>query len=159
LRRPREDHRPADEYSVPISELEIPKVFYSISDKTREFIKRLMDNRARGLSIEGDSNLRVNITPNDFFSLPEDASDDNLLRFCKNMLDVEEIDEKVIEKLSRCLVPAKDFLQNYLHISSFPKELRDLQEIKSREELLKILRKTRALKSHSKGFSPLYSHF
>jgi hypothetical protein len=141
--------------TLPVNKLGVPRAFYEISDRTNSLVNRLMKSQGRGVSVSTERGRFVNITPVDFFSLPPDASDADLLEFTRSMLGVDDLDEKAIEKLSGCLNPAKDFFKNYLHVS-FPKEIDKLEEIRGREGLLRLLRKTKALSAHDKGFSPMY---
>lgn len=147
--------RSSEVETLPVNKLGVPRAFYETSEKTNNLIGKLMQSQGRGVSVSTESGKSVNITPVDFFSLPPDSSDDELLEFTRSMLGVDELDEKAIEKLSGCLKSAKDFFKNYLHIS-FPREIENLEEIRGGDGLLKLLRKTKALSPHDSGFSPMH---
>ncbi|MFA7209404.1 MAG: hypothetical protein WC120_03905 [Parcubacteria group bacterium] len=127
--------------------------WYPITDLYRNAPdkKQFMDAmRKGGINIKGE-----NITPIDFFATSPDLSDDEIVEAIEGYLDVENLENK-IEALNAALVKAKDYIENYLH-KDLPKEIKNLKDIKSAADVIKIFKRTAVAKEgEGVGLSPAY---
>ncbi len=95
--------------------------------------------KKNGISIGGE-----NITPIDFFATSSDLGDEEILEAIAGYLGVEKLDSK-IDLINESLDKAKDYIENYLHLS-LPNEIKNLDEIKDLNDILKIFKKQQLLK-------------
>jgi len=124
----------------------ITDVFRNAPDK-----KKFMDAMKKGgININGE-----NITPLDFFATSPDLSDDEIVEAIEGYLDVEKLENK-LEDINRALGTSKNYIENYLH-RELPKEIKNLNGVKSVADVIKIFRKTAASKEgEGLGLSPAY---
>ncbi len=132
----------------------LPDFPQDISHSTREQFGAALKGR---ISTKSDTGL----TAMDFFSIPRDLSDADLLNLAREYLEVEDLKEALIQ-IKLCLKEAQDFLKNYLHIN-IPKDVTAtvkefLLNTKSTKDILAFLRRSSSLRSEnsSVGFGPVY---
>ncbi|MFA6790637.1 MAG: hypothetical protein WCZ08_00660 [Parcubacteria group bacterium] len=109
---------------------------YRDSPDKSKFMAAMKKN---GINVNGE-----NITPVDFFATSRDMSDEEILEAVEAYLGINNIEEK-FELINKSLESAKDYIENYLHLG-LPKEIKKIDEIKSKKEVLDIFKKTAALK-------------
>ncbi len=114
-----------------------------------EFIKTI---EAGGFSVEGE-----NITPLDYFSTPEDISENKMKKLIANILGIEANEVKNnLEKIEKCLEESKEFITQVLK-QSLPREILNINSFKSIKDLMRFLSHTKTLKNNDKmGYAPFY---
>lgn len=120
----------SDKQLYPIIDL-----YRNAPDKHR-FMKSMKEG---GININGE-----NITPIDFFATSENLSDEEIIGSIEGYLDIESI-EGNLELLNESMETAKDYIVNYLH-QDLPSEIRNLDGADNVNDVLKIFKKTAALK-------------
>lgn len=124
----------------------ITDIFRNAPDK-KKFIDAM---KKGGININGE-----NITPLDFFATSPDLPDDEIVEVIEGYLDVEKL-ENNLEDINMALKTSKNYIENYLH-RDLPKEIRNLSDVKSAADVIKIFRKTAASKEGDNiGLSPAY---
>lgn len=113
--------------------------------------RQFMDAMKKGgINIDGE-----NITPIDFFATNPGLSNVEICEAIEGYLGIESLENK-IEMVNQSLKKAKVYIEDYLHMG-LPKEIKNLKEVESIADIIKIFKKTAAVKNGDGiGLSPAY---
>lgn len=102
---------------------------------------------------EPPSASKVNLTRFDLFAIPEEIEMASLI---EKSLKISDYSEQEMERLSRCFVSAKQYLNDYLHLS-LPHELANWNGFKNKEDVAAYFNKLRPARSKDRvGYLPYY---
>lgn len=103
-----------------------------------------------GIDINGE-----NITPIDFFASCANLSDREIVESIEGYLLIEKLENRIGE-IGRSFEISKNYIEEYLHLA-LPKEIQNIEKLKNSGDVLKIFKKTSALKDgKNSGLSPAY---